>query len=85
MKLFLNFFLITNFLVQLQAKDFSAEKDVEFLLRVRNWPQKKEEVFRLGTVDGILKSSFNPAKPTSFLIHGFTEDRNAPHYPPLSE
>lgn len=85
MKLHLKALVVTNFLSLLQAKDFSAEKDVEFLLRVRNWPQKKEEVFCLGSMADILKSSFDAKKPTSFLIHGYTEDKNAKHYSWLSE
>lgn len=76
--------LVTNFLSFLEGKNFSAEKDVEFLLRVRDWPQKNEEIFCLDSAEEILKSSFNSAKPTSFLIHGYTEDRNAPHYSKLS-
>lgn len=71
--------------VYLDAAEFSAARDVMFLLRIRNKAFDDEEIFRSKTMEEIKGSSFDPAKPTTFLIHGYTEDRKAKHHLLLSK
>ena len=73
------------FLVVLEAFSFNAERDVFFLLRVKNWQERIEERFHLETKSEILQSSYDPSKPTTFQIHGFTENHMMPHHNDLSK
>lgn len=58
----------------LHAGSFDAERDVKFLLRVKNRAFKDEEVFRFEAKHLVKSSAFDPSKPTTFLVHGFGED-----------
>lgn len=69
----------------LEAADFDAERDVIFLLRVRNRTVKNEEVFHYETKNLISNSEFDPSKPTTFLIHGYMEHSRVPHHLKLSK
>lgn len=68
----------------LYAETFNAERDVVFLLRVKSRDFQDEEVFRYETRDAIRESSFDSTNPTTFLVHGFMEDRQIPHHLELS-
>lgn len=68
----------------LYAEPFDAKRDVNFLLRVKKRELEDEEVSLLETRNDIGASAFDPARPTTFLVHGYTEDRRVRHYSELS-
>lgn len=65
--------------------DFQAQRDVDFLLRIRNRPFDQDEVFQYEKRSALSSSSFDPRKPTTFIVHGFTEDRKNEHHIILSK
>lgn len=67
------------------TRAFDAEKDVFFLLRIRNRPFKDEEVFKLENKSEIKSSAFDSNRMTTFIAHGFMEGRRAKHYLKLSK
>lgn len=69
----------------LSVQDFAGSRDVSFLLRIRNRAFNDEEVFIYNTREAIRESTFDPMKPTTFLIHGFLEDRRSSHHLMLSK
>lgn len=71
--------------ISVDALDFLAQRDVLFLLRVRNRPFKDEEVFTLSNLETLKNSAFDPNKITTFLIHGYFENRNTKHHLRLSK
>lgn len=73
------------FLTYLDGATFSADKDVNFLLRVKNRPFNDEEIFKYDTRSAVSSSAFDPTKPTTFLIHGFWENRKTKHHLKLSK
>lgn len=73
------------FLTYLDGATFSADKDVNFLLRVKNRPFNDEEIFQYDTRSAVSSSAFDPTKPTTFLIHGFWENRKTKHHLMLSK
>ena len=77
--------VLTAVITSNEASNFLAETDVLFLLRVRNRPFKDEEVFTLSNRETLKTSSFDPNKNTTFLIHGYFENRNAKHHLRLSK
>lgn len=81
--------LISSFLLNLGfcflPASFTPEKDILFLLRIRNRQFNEEEKFTLETKDNLKSGAFTAAKPTVFLIHGFTEDRRVKHHLLLSK
>ena len=55
----------------LGAMAFVSKKDVFFMFWVRG--QERVEI-RLETKSEILQTSFNVSKPTTFLVHGYSQD-----------
>lgn len=76
--------LLLELLVNIFAESSAVEREVDFSLRVREWPSKLDELFRLDYKDAVLESSFDASKATTFLIHGFLEDATTPHQQQLS-
>jgi hypothetical protein len=60
-------------------RNFDPKSDVYFLLRIRDRPFNNEDSFTLKTTGRIGNSAFNSNKPTTFVIHGYLEDRIAEH------
>lgn len=73
---------ILVFVVGSSAK--KEDQKVDYLLRTQGWPTKSEEILRLENKTEIVKSSFDASKPTTFLIHGYTEDTKTPNHQRLS-
>jgi hypothetical protein len=70
----------------LNADDyFLGERDVFFLLRIRDRSFINDEVFTLQNAEKVAQSAFDPTKSTTFLIHGYLEDRNVQHHLLLSK
>jgi hypothetical protein len=69
----------------ISAADFESVRDVNFLLRIRNRPFNDEEIFQYNTREAVTGGAFDPTKPTTFLIHGFLEDRKSKHHLMLSK
>lgn len=75
--------LLQSFLTFIEAAkpvNFDAERDVMFVLWVRDKPSSDEETFKLETRNLIGSSAFDSSKPTTFLVHGFTENRRVKHH-----
>lgn len=79
------FAVLELLLTYLDGARFSADKDVNFLLRVKNRPFNDEEIFRYETRSAVSGSTFDPTRPTTFLIHGFWENRKTKHHLMLSK
>lgn len=81
-----NKLLILSFIIIcVRGHNFVAEKDVLFLLRVKNRPFKDEEVFKQRSRSMVENSAFDSSKNTTFVIHGYFENRKAEHYLRLSK
>lgn len=57
--------------------EFFPESDIFFLVRSRSQPFNDDGILTLQTKENIAKTSYNTSKPTTFLIHGFVENRRA--------
>lgn len=68
-------FFLTSFAF-LSAQCFVPERDVYFLLRVRNRSFDDDEVFNFESRENIKSSVFDTTKLTSFQIHGYMGNRN---------
>jgi hypothetical protein len=79
--------LVNLFVVSVHAfgQDFESERDVLFLLRIRDRPFNNEEVFRLENKADVVNSAFDSNKQTTFLVHGFLEGRQTRHHLKLSK
>jgi hypothetical protein len=55
--------------------EFDAQRDIIFELRVRNRPFENSEMFTDSSFDDLKMSTFDPKRPTTFLVHGYLEDR----------
>lgn len=67
------------------TNSFNPDSDVLFLLRIRDRPFIEEEIFTVQTADKVAGSAFDPKKPTTFVIHGYMEDRKVEHHLKLSK
>ena len=76
---------IISFFLNVESFNFNAERDVSFLLRVKDKQFNEEDVFQYESRDAIKSSTFDPSKPTTFLIHGFLEDRRNGNHLKLSK
>jgi hypothetical protein len=66
--LFLNAF----YFVKAQVNPlFTPEKDVFFMLRIRNHAFNDSEAFNFVNREKLQQSDFDPRKPVTFQIHGF--------------
>lgn len=80
-----NFVIFNIFVLFVQAHDFVAERDVLFLLRVRNRPFNEEEIFMYENRGDVKNSAFDPSKATTFLAHGFLENSSTMQHLRLSK
>lgn len=64
---------------------FNAERDVSFLLSSRSEAVDDGEIYQYDQKDAVSSSTFDPAKPSTFLIHGFMEDRRVRYRSKLSK
>lgn len=71
-------------ILSLKAQSFVAERDVYFLLRLRN-QSFDEEVFNYRNKEAIKSGAFNATKPTTFQIHGYMGNRRMKIQSMLSE
>lgn len=82
-------FLVLDLLLSyhhgLKAENFVGERDVKFLLRTKGRDFADQEVFQYDKRDEVEKSSFDPSKPTIFVIHGFLEGPEVKHHIMLSQ
>lgn len=65
---FLNLFCVVKNQI---SPFFTPEKDVYFMLRVRNRSFDDDEIFNYENRNAINSSAFDPIKPVTFQIHGF--------------
>lgn len=78
--------LIALFASSYSADSFAGNRDVLFILRGRDWIQNQEQVMlSFDTRQDIKQSVFDSTKPTTFLIHGFTENHKVRQHIVLSE
>lgn len=64
----------------LYVEAFNPERDVEFILRMKDQQTDDDQIYSLANREAIKERAFNPGRPTTFLIHGFMEDRNINHH-----
>lgn len=78
--------ILQLFLILLEAGSiFVAERDVKFLLRVRNREFENDEAFRYESRYSVENSAFDKSKATTFLVHGFSEDGDVKYHSMMSK
>lgn len=86
LKIFLALGLIVKLtLANIFPSEFDAEKEVKFLLRLKNKSFNDEAVFDYEGRALVGESLFDKSKPTTFLIHGYMENRRLKHHLDLSK
>lgn len=65
--------------------EFSATRDVLFMIRTKQNPTGTDNILKFKDMKSLEASGFDPKKPTTVQIHGYTEDQKSPHHQKLSE
>ena len=67
------------------AAEFSADKDVMFIIKTKQDQTIEENILKFKDIKSLEASGIDPKKPTAIIVHGYTEDHKSKHHLQLSE